>query len=439
MANNAISNQIYNHFLTTYVSNTKDARPASATKKEDLKGIYRSIVKLSQDSPLFLMKHDDSVEEGAISLKESAHALEHTVSVLGDMDEDALFDHKTAFSTDDSLASASYIGSGKGNVPSFDLRVDNLAQTQVNTGRFLPDRRADLDSGTYSFDTRVGDQSYEFQFSVYDGDTNRDIQDRLVKLFNKAGVRLDASLEENGGNLTAIRLESQATGQAQGREYQFEISENDSELKHGLVDYFGIDQVAQKPMNANFSIDGNVRSSSANRFTVAGLYELNLHRASEADEAATIGVKNDSDSLIDHIHELSKSYNNFLGEIRTLNNHGLSSAKIMGQIRGIARDHQDDLSALGIGFDDDGRMTIDDSLLTQDIRERGGITNEEMLQAFAPIQKFASAVSAKTNEFSLDPMKFADRPIVNYKNPGHGTPNPYITSEYSGMLFNNYC
>ena len=39
----------------------------------------------------------------------------------------------------------------------------------------------------------------------------------------------------------------------------------------------------------------------------------------------------------------------------------------------------------------------------------------------------------------LDPMKFADHPIVNYKNPGRTLPNPYITSEYSGMMFNNYC
>ena len=39
----------------------------------------------------------------------------------------------------------------------------------------------------------------------------------------------------------------------------------------------------------------------------------------------------------------------------------------------------------------------------------------------------------------LDPMHYIERPVVAYKNPGHGFSNPYITSEYSGMMFNGYC
>ena len=46
----------------------------------------------------------------------------------------------------------------------------------------------------------------------------------------------------------------------------------------------------------------------------------------------------------------------------------------------------------------------------------------------------------KTKDISVDPMKYVDRPVVNYKNPDNRDySSPYITSEYSGMMFNNYC
>ena len=46
----------------------------------------------------------------------------------------------------------------------------------------------------------------------------------------------------------------------------------------------------------------------------------------------------------------------------------------------------------------------------------------------------------KTKAISVDPMKYVERPVVNYKDPGSTqNPSPYVTSEYSGMMFNGYC
>ena len=57
------------------------------------------------------------------------------------------------------------------------------------------------------------------------------------------------------------------------------------------------------------------------------------------------------------------------------------------------------------------------------------------------IFKIMTNIKSKTKEISVDPMKYVDRPVVNYKNPDNKDPtgSPYITSEYSGMMFNNYC
>ena len=53
--------------------------------------------------------------------------------------------------------------------------------------------------------------------------------------------------------------------------------------------------------------------------------------------------------------------------------------------------------------------------------------------------------SGSTNDFatglgiSLNPMKYVNKTVVAYKNPGHNFANPYVTSNYSGMMFNYYC
>ena len=55
------------------------------------------------------------------------------------------------------------------------------------------------------------------------------------------------------------------------------------------------------------------------------------------------------------------------------------------------------------------------------------------------IKSFAKALYQKSDQVSLNPMEYVDKTIVAYKNPGKNFANPYITSAYSGMMFNSYC
>ncbi len=72
------------------------------------------------------------------------------------------------------------------------------------------------------------------------------------------------------------------------------------------------------------------------------------------------------------------------------------------------------------------------------LRQAGSAGNS--MAALEPVNKFADALIDKTKDISVDPMKYIDRPVVNYKNPdSRDYSSPYITSEYSGMMFNNYC
>ena len=44
----------------------------------------------------------------------------------------------------------------------------------------------------------------------------------------------------------------------------------------------------------------------------------------------------------------------------------------------------------------------------------------------------------KSNQISLNPMDYVERVMVAYKNPGRNFINPYVTSDYTGMMFDGY-
>ena len=67
------------------------------------------------------------------------------------------------------------------------------------------------------------------------------------------------------------------------------------------------------------------------------------------------------------------------------------------------------------------------------------IADDSMNQGFEDIKDFAKDLYRKSNQVALNPMNYVEKAIVAYKNPGKNFATPYITSAYSGMLFNSYC
>ena len=105
--NTALST-VYNHYLTTYAP--KGTTRYDAHKKSDLKGIYNSIVKLNKESPWYLPATGADVQHYAIDLKENARNLHNTIASLGGLDDSQLLSKKTAFTTNDEIVSATFVG-----------------------------------------------------------------------------------------------------------------------------------------------------------------------------------------------------------------------------------------------------------------------------------------------------------------------------------------
>lgn len=433
MNTNALNN-IYNFYLTTY---SKDiSSPFDSHKRSELKGLYNSMVKLNKEAPIFLMKNTRSTQAYAIGIKENARILRNSIASLGGLDDTTVLNKKAAFSEDDSIVTASFVGehTASEEIPSFQIEIEALATGQTNRGEFLPSQgRVRLRPKDYSFDLHINDMNYEFQFSIGESETNRQIQERLCKLINNSGVGLSSSVIEDGNGNSALEISSVATGIIEGKEHLFYISDYKTSQAAGSVSYFGLNKIGTKAANARFYIDGRPHISYSNHFTVEKTYEITLKNTTAQKKAVTIGTKNDMESLVGNISHMIQGYNDFVRSVSEFDNEFSGNSKLLNEIKGITRHYENSFASLGLTVKEDNQIDINKEVLEENL------DNEHIDTLFTKMKDFTSSLLRKTWEITLDPMKYVDKKVVAYKNPGKTFTSPYTTSTYSGMMFNFYC
>ena len=435
MAYHAALNSVYNHYLTSYAP--KSLTRYDTHKKSELRNIYNSMIKLNKESPLYLLDNSKETQSYAIGLKENARELRNTIASLGGLDSDELLNKKAAYSDNNELVSASFIGElpdGE-ETPSFQMEVLSLASEQINVGNFLPSgAETQLPADGYSFDITINELSYEFQYNIHEGETNKEIQERLARLITNADIGLKANIIEDGNGNSALRLASVSTGLKNDQSNIFHVSDNNTSKQKGSVGYLGIDSVLSNASNAEFLLNGELRSASSNHFTVDKMFEVQLNRVSKYEgETATIGLKTDVDSITENINSLIMGYNSFINTAAGYLDSHPRSSRLVGEMNHISRSYLTDFTKMGISFAEDGQLTLDKEALRQTaLADEGG-------DSISAIRDFADSILRKTNQVSLNPMQYVDKTVVAYKNPGRNFIAPYAPSAYSGMMFNSYC
>lgn len=432
--NHSAINNIYNYYLTTYAPRTDTKYDAH--KKSELRGVYNSIVKMNSEAPLYIVDKSQETKEYAVGLKENARSFRNTIASLGGLEEGELLNNKVASSSNEDVVSVSYIGDNDiSEAPEFDIFVKKLATGQVNEGKLLASDEAALPADTYSFDIGINGLNYEFQYNVSPQDTNRAIQDRLSRLVNNADIGLKARVESDSNGNSSLIIESENTGASlNGR--LFTISDNNTSKKSGSVEYFGLNNVTVEASNSEFMINGNERAASGNTFTVDKQYELELKRANfDNEEPVRIGLKADLESMVSNINKLIEGYNAFVNTADGYSVNHPKSGRLVNEMHTIADVYRNELEGIGVESSEDGYLRLNEGKLRTSVG-----SDEDLSAKYDGLKKFAGAVLRKANQVSLNPMQYADKTIVAYKNPdGANYATPYVTSGYTGMMFNSYC
>lgn len=434
MANGAIINNVYNHYLTTY-SPKKNSR-FDTHKKSELRSIYNSIVKLNKESPLYKIDTSKESKSFAVGIKEDARTLHNVIASLGGLDEDKILDKKVAYSSEEDIIAVSFIGDRGENeeIPSYNIEVRSLASSQVNVGTFLPNTKVKLPPDTYSFDVSINELNYEFQYNIKENETNKDVHKRLAKLITNADIGIRANVIEDSNGNSALRMKSVAKGLKNDNTSIFMISDDHTSKRNGSVSYFGLDYLARPASNAEFLMDGELHSSSSNHFTINGLYDITLKGISGLEgQTTTIGLKTDVESLTENISNLVNGYNRFIESAASYSDNFTGSRKLLSEMKGITDYYSSNFDIIGLKTEENGTISIDKSEL------KLAALTEFAKEDFASIKDFANSLIRKTKQISLNPMDYANKTLVAYKNPGRNFATPYITSAYSGMLFSSYC
>ena len=429
----AILTTAYNNYLSAYKPPTSNRYDAH--KKSELRSVYNSIVKLNKESPVYLPLDGRVVRDYAIGLKENARELHNTIAALGGLDESSLLSQKAASTSNSEIADATFIGSYTAGAPapSFELEVDTLASCQENMGKFLPDEKISLPPNTYSFDVQINDMNYELQFTIGETESNRDVQNRLVRLINNSGIGLKADIAEAEGR-SAITLASESTGLPNGKNTIFTISDTNTSKQKGAVEYLGIDYISHNPTNASFRINGEERSSTSNSFTIGKMFEVTLKGTTPEASPVSIGLKTDVESLTDNVVELANGYNNFLAQMNNFIESHPRSKNVVREMTSITKQFGQTFGAMGLTIESDGALSVDRDTLRNTLEESADIND-----TFKSLKNFSQGLLSKSKQISINPMNYVEQTMVAYKNPGHNFPNPYVTSAYSGMMFNFYC
>lgn len=434
MANIAL-NTVYNHYLTTY----SKTQPSSydTHKKSELKKVYNSIIKLNKDAPLSIIDDSKEAKSFAIGLKEDARALRNTIASLGGLDEESLLKKKVAYSSNSDMVSVEFQGQdiNSTHVPTLELQVHQLASPQVTIGKFVrPDIASGLVADTYSFDINVNDYTYEFQFGISKGESNKSIIDRLNRLINNSNIGISSSILENDDGQIALKIESNATGLPANKTQVFAISDNKTSLRSGIVRHLDIGEITRAAQNAQFTINGEERNSTSNQFMVDKIYLLHLNNlGSTPDETVTIGIKDDMESLAENVNTLVGGYNQFLQSAIDYSETHKKSNYLIRDMQHITANYMKAFADYGITRSENGTLSMDRETFINTVQ------SGDKYELLSTIKDFTNTTLRKANKVSLNPMDYVDRKIVAYKNPGKNFAAPYITSAYSGMLFNGYC
>ena len=194
----------------------------------------------------------------------------------------------------------------------------------------------------------------------------------------------------------------------------------------------GINEVTRHPQNAIFTLNDEKRVSYTNHFTVQGKYDVTLKGLTGDESTVTVGLKPDMESLSENINRFIGGYNEFIRAAAEYQNSQPKSSQLIREMSRISGLYNNELGPLGISLTEDGTIHVDSTTLKAGLEENGAA------ESMDGIKRFANAVLNKTNAISLNPMDYVNKTIVAYKNPGKNFSPSYITSQYSGMMFNSY-
>ncbi len=423
--------QVYNYLQTAMPSKRYALNPARS--RDELKKIYNNIVELSKSSPYYMINISRDNQDYALGIKEAALEMKDRLNEMNNP-QVSNFDSKEVINYNEDVLSASLIGEDVTNLPTkLQFEVKNLATIQENKGKELMNESWALPQATYLFDVNVAGTNHSLIFVNEKRRANREVMEELTAYLNESVPGINASVEDGQSRkYSYIKIEAEKTGKTGEIAFSFRDNEiHDS----GIVDHFGLNRVEKEAINASFDLNGAQRMTTTNSFVLENTLYINLKK--ESDLPTLLRIAPNSEKINDTVESVLSSYNKLINLAQSRSqSYGFhyNASKLIVQMKNLEEVYGEELDACGIKANEDGTLYLEEQNSIRAARDG------RMEELFNKKNGFIARLKDKMEAITINPMDYLEKTVVLYPNTEKiNFTNPYVTSMYSGMLFNSYC
>ena len=425
---------VYNHLMQGLIM----MRPNrfDTHKKSELQNVYRDIMRLTSEQPLYKVTFDESAQEYTLGIKNAALSLSSMVKELNIDDGTSVFKNQILVSSEPDTVDVSVLEGT--TVQDADLplsvEVSSLSSPQENHGNFVPSNEAALLSGQYNFTIGIEENMYSFQFNVSNGSTNLELQKKLADFINKTSIGLrtrivqEPDTGESRLDLIAITAGS-SDGEASFRPADVRFPDDAS---HGIITHFGLDNIGVSPVNTSFSINGIPKEVRGRSYLYNN--ELTLSIKETTLTPVSIGKVTNQEPIVEKLRSFVDKYNSIFDYVQEKQPDNNRAKKLLYDLGNSMRQFSSELEGCGLSLAKSGTLSINEKKLYT------AAGNGMLEHLFSEESRFSSTMMKKFSDIALNPMEYLNKTVVTYPNvTAKKTLNPYVSSIYCGLLYNNYC
>lgn len=260
-----------------------------------------------------------------------------------------------------------------------------------------------------------------FNFNFNPAKDNKDHLNQIAEAINGKQMGITASVSETDGKSTLI-FSSDKTGTKNTFTAEFT---GDGASKLGLRE----DRQAR---DAKYSVDGGEeQTSQSNSIQLA---DGKLGVTLKGEGTTQIGRKVSDDSkTVDAVKQFAESYNKALGFL-TKNSGKSPALTSLAYSFSSTRFQSGSLSKIGIAVDSSGALSVNESKLTNALKNNRGDVEKALGGASGlATSSYGKAVNAMNNSRNLYPQS----PAISYSNYMYGRDKSYINSYMSGLFLSS--
>lgn len=425
---------VYNHLMQGLIM----MRPNrfDAHKKSELQNVYRDIMRLTSEQPLYKVTFDESAQEYTLGIKNAALSLSSMIKELNTDDGSSVFKNQILVSDRPEDVDVSVLEGS--SLPDEDLplsvEVSTLSSPQENHGNFVPAGESELVSGQYNFTIGIEENLYSFQFNVTGGSTNLDLQKKLADFINKTSIGLRTRIvQEPETGESRLDLIAIAAGSSDGiSSFRPADVRFPDDADYGIIAHFGLDHIAEAPVNTRFTVNGTPKEVRGRSYLYNNALTLSIKNTTKS--AVTIGKVTNQAPIVEKLRDFIDKYNSIFDFVQTKQPDNHRAKKLLYELGHTVRQFSAELEPCGIAVSKDGTVSINE----KEMYTAAG--NGSLERLFSDNSKFAETLIKKLSDISLNPMEYLKKTVVTYPNiTAKKTLNPYVSSIYCGLLYNNYC